>query len=62
MSGQFKPGQVVRVRRRVDRTMAEGDYEVIRPLPNNGGEQQYRVKSIREPHERVVNESDIERI
>jgi len=32
---------------------------VLRELPENGGETQYRIKSGREAHERVVNESEI---
>jgi hypothetical protein len=39
-----------------------GDYTVLRELPENGGETQYRIKSGREAHERVVNESDLESV
>jgi hypothetical protein len=36
-----------------------GSYEVIMQLPENGGEFQYRIKSMNEPHERVVRESEL---
>jgi hypothetical protein len=41
------------------RSAAEGDYKIVRQLPDDGGELQYRVKSVREPHERVVKESEL---
>jgi hypothetical protein len=39
-----------------------GDYKVVRQLPVDGGEPQYRIKSVSEPYERVAKESDIERV
>jgi hypothetical protein len=42
------------------RSAAGGDYKVLRELPESGGEVQYRIKSGRETHERIVNESDLE--
>ncbi|MGA2125919.1 MAG: hypothetical protein ABSG76_07165 [Xanthobacteraceae bacterium] len=51
----------MRLRRGLLRSAANGDYKVVRPLPDGGGEMQYRIKSVREPHERVVNESDLEK-
>jgi len=39
-----------------------GDYKVVRQLPETDGELQYRVKSTRESHERVVKESELERV
>jgi hypothetical protein len=44
------------------KSAADGDYRIVRQLPDNGGEQQYRIKSVREPHERVVKESDLEKV
>ncbi len=39
-----------------------GRYEVIRQLPvDMRGEPQYRIKSLRETHERVVRESQLDR-
>jgi hypothetical protein len=62
MAHQFRSGQTVRLCRSSRfGVAAEGDYEIVRQLPDNGGERQYRIKSVREPHERVVGESDLER-
>ena len=46
-----------------DRALQLGDgvYEVVRLLPSDGDEQQYRVKSATEPHERVAKQSQLER-
>ena len=43
------------------RETAGGVYQVVRLLPSDGEEQQYRVKSATEPHERVAKQSQIER-
>ena len=40
---------------------ASGVYEVVRLLPTEGDEQQYRIKSATEPHERLVKESQLNR-
>lgn len=40
---------------------AAGVYEVVRLLPTEGDEQQYRIKSATEPHERVAKQSQLER-
>jgi len=61
MSPQFRAGQTVRLMRSSLRSAADGDFKVVRPLPDDGGEAQYRIKSVREPHERVVRESDLRR-
>jgi hypothetical protein len=34
-------------------------YEIVRLLPANGGELQYRVKSKSEPFERIAKESEL---
>ena len=61
MAHQFRSGQMVRLCRSIRYGAAtEGDYEIVRQLPDEGGELQYRIKSMREPHERVVKESDLE--
>jgi hypothetical protein len=36
-----------------------GVYEVTKKLPPRAGEYEYRIKSINEPHERVVRESEL---
>ena len=38
-----------------------GIYQVVRLLPSEGDEQQYRIKSPTEPHERVAKQSQLER-
>ena len=63
MTTQFRSGQTVRLTRGlVQKSAADGEYKIVRQLPENGGEQQYRIKSVREPHERVVKESDLEKV
>ena len=42
------------------RRAAKGTYEIIRLIPDNDDDPQYRVKSAAEPHERVVPESQLE--
>jgi len=63
MSDELRPGQTVRLRRKqVVRAAAAGGYKVVRVLPNDGGEQQYRIKSALEAHERVAGRSDLEKM
>jgi hypothetical protein len=59
MAHQFQSGQLVRLCHSIRSGAAEGDYKIVRQLPDEGGERRYRVKSMQEPHERVVKESDI---
>jgi hypothetical protein len=62
MSERFKSGQTVHLRRSLsNRSAADGEYRVVQQLPQSdtSGELQYRIKSTREPHERVVKESDL---
>jgi hypothetical protein len=62
MTYLFRSGQTVRLTRGFPyRSAAQGLYEVVRQLPDNGGDLQYRIKSVSEPHERVVKECDLER-
>jgi hypothetical protein len=61
MSNQFHTGETVRLVRSSLRFAADGDFEIVRSLPDNGGETQYRIKSVREPHDRVVKESDLQK-
>ena len=63
MKHRFRSGQSVRLNRGFpNRAAAEGLYEVVRQLPDSGGDLQYRIKSAREPHERVVKEGELEKI
>jgi hypothetical protein len=59
---RFRLGQKVQFTRGYPyRNFAEGPYEIVRQLPDSDGEFHYRIKSVREPHERVVKESELER-
>jgi hypothetical protein len=39
-----------------------GVFEIVRLLPRSDGEFQYRIKSVDEPHERVVKEGRLRRL
>jgi hypothetical protein len=61
MTHRFRPGQSVRFcRGSLYRDAAEGSYEVIRQLPQDNADYQYRIKSAQEQHERVVKEHELE--
>ena len=51
---EFDPGKF-------DGTAARGSYTVVRLLPNDGSDREYRVRSARDGHERVVRESQLRR-
>jgi hypothetical protein len=56
-SHKFKVGEIVIFR--PGRNVPGGAYEVIKRLPENGGEFQYRIKSPGELYERVARESEL---
>jgi hypothetical protein len=58
-SHKFKVGDIVTIRPAFSRNVPGGTYEVIRQLPNDGGEFQYQIKSLDEPYQRVVRESEL---
>jgi hypothetical protein len=59
---KFKVGQLVDFAPSRPGVATPGrQYEVIRLLPADGGELQYRVKSKSEPFERVARESELSR-
>ena len=60
-SYKFKVGDVVTLRPAVSRNVPGGAYEVIRQLPETGGEREYRIKSANEAYERVVRESELDK-
>jgi len=61
MVHKFRCGQRVRLSvSYLYQNAASGFYEVIRQLPYGEGDYQYRIKSEREQHERVVKESELE--
>jgi hypothetical protein len=62
MTPQFRSGQRVRLCRASYRLSSVGDFKIVRVLPDEGGEPQYRIKNDGEAHERVVNESDLKSV
>jgi hypothetical protein len=59
MPHKFKVGDIVSVQPAMSRNIPGGVYEVTQRLPETGGEFHYRIKSVNEPHERVVRESEL---
>jgi hypothetical protein len=59
MSYKFKIGAIVTVRSERNVNAASGVYRVTKQLPDSGGECEYRIKSVREPHERVARRSEL---
>jgi hypothetical protein len=55
---KFKIGQSVYLERSF--AVPGGAYVITKRLPEHGGEFEYRIKSVNEPHERVVRESQLE--
>jgi len=51
---EFVPGKF-------DGSAPGGTYTVVRQLPNDSTDREYRVKNTRDGHERVVRESQIRR-
>jgi hypothetical protein len=58
---KFHIGEIVQLSPSILRRASGGVYEVTKRLPESEsvGEYEYRVKSISEPHERVVRESEL---
>jgi len=59
-SHKFRIGQLVQLVPAISRNVSGGTYEVTKKLPENHGEFEYRIKSMNEPHERVVRESELQ--
>ena len=59
MPHKFKVGDIVSVRPAMTRNIPGGVYRVTQRQPGTGGEFHYRIKSVNEPHERVVRESEL---
>ncbi|MFZ0150401.1 MAG: hypothetical protein WBG18_05095 [Xanthobacteraceae bacterium] len=55
---KFKIGQTVYLERSLN--VPGGAYVVTKRLPERSGEFEYQIKSVNEPHERVVRESQLE--
>jgi hypothetical protein len=59
---KFHIGETVQLTPSIRRKAFGGVYEVTKQLPDSSaGEYEYRIKSINEPHERVVRESELEK-
>lgn len=56
---RFKVGQNVNVSSRVNQTTPMGKYQVVRLLPPDSADNQYRLKSAMDGRERVVWESEL---
>jgi hypothetical protein len=56
---RFRIGQIVFLKPSRDLYIPGGSFVITKKLPVRDGEPEYRVKSINEPHERVVSESQV---
>jgi hypothetical protein len=61
-SHKFKIGQSVNYTSGPFGASASGVYEITQLLPPEGDDFQYKIKSAREPHERVAKESQLDRV
>jgi hypothetical protein len=60
-SHKFDVGEFVNFRP-ASRNVPGGAYEVIKQLPHNGREFEYRIKSANEEHDRVAGESELTKL
>ena len=59
---KFTIGQTVYFTSRlIGHMQANSTYEIVRLLPSDGADYQYRIKNANEPYDRVVRESELER-
>jgi hypothetical protein len=58
---KYSIGQTVRYTAGPARFGASGSFKVVKLLPSDGDEQQYRIKSVGEAFERVAKESQLDR-
>ena len=56
---KFNVGQTVFLASSLNLNIPGGAYVVTKKLPEHDGEFEYRIKSVNEPHERVVRESQL---
>jgi hypothetical protein len=56
---KFHVGQLVQLIPSRSRNVSGGSYEITKRLPERDGEFEYRIKSMKEPHERVARESEL---
>ncbi|MGH7002242.1 MAG: hypothetical protein ACREEA_12135 [Stellaceae bacterium] len=57
---KFKTGQTVTIVANRARATPKGRFEIVRLLPTERGNNQYRIKSVMDGHERVVMESELD--
>lgn len=57
---KFKAGQTVTMIPNRAHGSPKGSFEVVRLLPTERGNNQYRIRSVADGHERVVMESEID--
>ncbi len=61
VSYRFTVGDMVRLTKMLPiRNAVSGPYEILAQLPVRDGELQYRVKSEREPYQRILKEDELE--
>jgi hypothetical protein len=57
---KYQVGQVVEAVRHMGNLIPTGRYEIVRQMPPTVvGDNQYRIKSLRDQHQRVVKESEL---
>jgi hypothetical protein len=56
---KFRLGQLVRLAPALSRNVPGGSYEIVKRLPERDGEFEYQIKSMNEPHQRRMRESEL---
>jgi hypothetical protein len=59
MTPQFHVGHTIYLRPAAARNAAAGAYDIRAMLRDEGGQRRYRIRSLIEPHERVVSEREL---
>lgn len=57
--GSVDEGDITSADPAIARNMPGGMYEITQELPKRDGEYEYRIKSINEPHERIMREIEL---
>jgi hypothetical protein len=60
MQHKYKTGQTVTIVANRASATPKGRFEIVRALPTERGNRQYRIKSVFDGHERVVMESELD--
>jgi hypothetical protein len=58
---KFAIGEAVEFRPGRSMSAVRGAYLIVKQLPENDGEPEYRIRSPLEPHERTAREKDLKR-